>query len=308
MSNYKIPVSWDEINAYNSRFSPSTVHCKNTGLVNYFSQRLFEKVVSCYKFTLPESWPENFFKYVLFGYGYIGVFDTDRYGTVALNCQPYGFNVYYQPLKMIVANPLLGSVEKQIDVDSVLIRLKDDYRGIVPLVSLYADLMALTVEATGVNLINTKLAYVFAAEGKAQAETFKKLFDQIASGEPAAVIDKKLFREDGSPAWQTFTQDVGRTYIADRLLDDLKKIEDDFCTAAGIPNANTQKRERLIVDEVNANNDDTESLPRIILNNVRTGFDKANAMFGLNCSVEYIGDMERREDNGDTVLRDTSAL
>jgi hypothetical protein len=302
MSN--IPVSWDTINAYNSRFSPSTVHCKNTGLVNYFSQRLFEKVVSCYEFDLPEAWPKNFFKYVLFGLGCIGVFDTERYGVVALNCEPTGFNLYYQPLEIIVANPLLGSVRKKIDVDCTLIRLKDDYRSIIPMVSLYADLMALAVETAGTNLLNSKLSYVFAAEGKAQAETFKKLYDQIASGEPAAVIDKKLFREDGSPAWQMFTQDVGRSYITDRILADLKRIEDDFCTAAGIPNANTEKRERLIVDEVNANNDDTESLPRIILENVGEGFDKANAMFGLNCSIRYIGnlDKERRVEDGNTEL------
>ena len=302
MNNFNIPVEWHKIMQYNSAFSPSTVHCKNTGLVNYFTRRLFEKVVSCYKFTLPENWPENFFKYVLFGQGYIGVFNTERYGTVALNCEPYGFNLYYQPLEMIIANPLLGSVRKRIDVDSVLIRLKDDYRGIVPMVSLYADMMALTVEAVGINLLNTKMAYVFAAENKGQAETFKKLFDTVASGEPAAVIDKKLFREDGTPAWVMFQNDVGANYITDKLLADLKKIEDDFCTACGIPNANTQKRERMIVDEVNANNDDTESLPRIILTNVREGFQKAAEMFNVSATIEYIGNAQKGAENGDFEL------
>lgn len=302
MSNFEIPVEWNKINQYNSAFSPSTVHCKNTGLVNYFSKRLFEKIVSCYKFTLPENWPQNFFKTVLFGRGFIGVFNTERYGVVALNCQPYGFNLYYQPLEMIVANPLLGSVRKRIDIDSVLIRLKDDYQGIMPLVSLYADMMALTVEAVGINLLNTKLSYVFAAENKAQAETFKKLYDRMASGEPASVIDKKLFREDGTPAWVMFQQDIGANYITDRLLTDLKRIEDDFCTAAGIPNANTQKRERMIIDEVNANNDDTESLPRLILANVREGFKKAAAMFDISAEVEYIGNAEKGAVNGNFEL------
>lgn len=301
-----MPVKWDDINVYNSSFSPSTVHCKNTALTGYFAKRLFEKFISCYKIKIPEMWPKNFFKYVLFGQGFIGVFDTAKYGVVALNCWPYGYNLYYQPLEITIANPLLpGDTRRKIDVDCVLIKLKDDYQGIMPLVALYADMMALCVEAAGVNLLNTKMSYVFAAENKAQAETFKKLFDRIASGEPAAVVDKKLFKEDGKPAWVMFQQDVGRNYITDKILLDLKRIEDDFCTAAGIPNANTEKRERLIIDEVNANNDDTESLPRIILENVREGFKKVKDMFNIDCSIEYINSFERPErtaDNGNTIV------
>lgn len=300
-----LPVEWDKINVYNSSFSPSTVHCKNTALTGYFAKRLFEKILSCYEIDIPENWPKNFFKYVLFGQGFICVFDTPKYGLVALNCWPYGYNLYYQPREVTIANPLLpGDTRKKIDVDCVLVKLKDDYGGIIPLVSLYADLMALCVEAAGVNILNTKLAYVFGAENKAQAETMKKLFDRIASGEPAAFVDKKLFREDGTPAWVMFQQDIGRNYITDKILLDLKRIYDDFCNAAGIPNANTEKRERLITDEVNANNDDTEALPRLIIENVTDGFKKVKAMFGADCSIKYIANFnERTVENGDSIIR-----
>ena len=44
---------------------------------------------------------------------------------------------------------------------------------------------------------------------KAVQKIFKKLYDKIASGEPAAVIDKSLFdKVDGSPNWMMFTQNV----------------------------------------------------------------------------------------------------
>lgn len=107
--------------------------------------------------------------------------------------------------------------------------------------------------------MNSKLAYVFAAENKAMAETFKKLYDQIAAGNVAAVIDKQLFRDDGKANWQMFNQNVGQNYIADRVLSDMRKIEAMFCTDVGIPNANTDKKERLITDEVNANKVETRS-------------------------------------------------
>ena len=48
---------------------------------------------------------------------------------------------------------------------------------------------------------------------------------------------------------------TGFAYIGDKLLDAYDRIEDKLLTFLGINNANTSKRERLVVDEVNSNND-----------------------------------------------------
>ena len=102
-----------------------------------------------------------------------------------------------------------------------------------------------------------------------------------------AVIDSKLKDVDGTPNWQLFFQNVGQNYIADKVLTDMKKIEDRFKTVIGIPNANTFKKERLIRDEVNANNFDTESNVLIWLENMQADIAKVNKMFDLNISVSY---------------------
>ena len=155
------------------------------------------------------------------------------------------------------------------------------------LVTTYADLMALALETTGANLLNSKLSYVFFAENKTAAESFKKLYDRVASGEPMAVIDKNLLMEDGTPAWQIFTQNVGQNYITDRLLNDMKTLEDQFNTVIGVPNANTQKRERMITDEVNANNVDTRTKSDLWLATMREGVSAVNKHYGMNISVDY---------------------
>ena len=49
-----------------------------------------------------------------------------------------------------------------------------------------ADLLALATESLAVNITNSKLAYVFACQDKTVAESFKKMFDQINEGNPAA--------------------------------------------------------------------------------------------------------------------------
>ena len=75
-------------------------------------------------------------------------------------------------------------------------------------------------------------------------------------------------------------------------MNDLQTIEDQFNTEIGIPNANTQKKERLIVDEVNANNIDTNAKIALWLETMQRDIDKVNQMFGLDLSVSYRFDNE----------------
>ena len=276
------------INIYNSQINPSTVHCSNADLVIHYTRYLFEKVLSVYKFeNMPSEWPLNYFLYCLFGYGYITVFNTEEYGLIANKCSLSGYDIYYQPTQALVANPILGSKRLNIGEDCELIKVQPDYNSIMDIVSLYADLMALCTETAGINLLNSKMSYVFFAENKAAAESFKKLYDKIASGEPAAVTDKLLLGEDGNETWKIFSQNVGQNYITDRILTDMRTIENMFNTDVGIPNANTMKRERLISDEVNANNVDTQSKTMLWLETIRDGVDKVNSMFNTNITVKY---------------------
>ena len=153
------------------------------------------------------------------------------------------------------------------------------------IVTTYADLMGLCFETVGTNLLNSKLSYVFFRENNRAAESFKKLYDRFASGEPLSVVDKRLKDKNGEPAWQLFTQNVGQNYISNLVLDDMKTIEDRFNTDIGIPNANTQKRERMLVDEVNVNNVDTQSKVLLWLETMQDGVRKVNEMFGTEITV-----------------------
>lgn len=79
----------------------------------------------------------------------------------------------------------------------------------------------------------------------------------------------------------------------------MQTIENQFNTLIGIPNANTQKRERLITDEVNSNNAETSALATLWLETMQEGIDKVNQMFGTNISVKYrYENIMKEEDNG----------
>lgn len=281
--------SYDYINLYNASRSPSTVHVKNTKLYKFFRKYLLQKAISVFKWTLPEEWDKDYFLYTLYGMGFIAVLNTDRYGVICQQCAPGGYNLYYRPSYVIVTNPLLPkSLTLNIDKDCTLIKLQPDYSSIIDIVSYYADQLALCSEAMGANLINTKSGTVFGAESKAAAESYKKMYDNLTEGDPAVVIGKKLLNPEGKPTWFPFTQNVKESYVVSDILVDMRKIEEQFDTEIGIPNANTTKRERLLDSEVNANNVEVASRCELWLETVRKEIDKANAMFpGINLSVDW---------------------
>ena len=282
-----IPAMADYINLFNSNFSPSTIHVTNTSLSNFFKRYLFQKAVGVLKWTLPKTWCESYFKYVLFAWGFIGVVETDKFGVICQAAAPYGYDIYYQPTQLIITNPLLkGSLQPRIGEECEVIKLMPDWGGIMDLVNYYADMMALAAEAVAINWVNSHCAFVFPAEKDSVAQSYKKMYDKIAAGEPAVVVDKSLFKEDGSVAWEPFLQNVGQNYITDKLISDLRKLEAEFDTIVGIPNTNTDKRERLNVPEVNANNVETNVLSDTWLDNLNDGIKKVNDMFGLNIKVE----------------------
>lgn len=282
------PFDYQTMNYYNSTRSPSTVHVKNSRLRRYFRKYLFQKAISVFKWQLPEEWDRDYFLYTLYGMGYIAVVNTDQYGTICQGGALGGYNLYYRPSYIIITNPLIRkSITATINKDCAIIKLQPDYSGILDMVGFYADQMALAAEAMGINFLNVKSGTVFGAENKQQAESYKKMYDNLSAGDPAVVIGKNLLDEQGKPSWFPFTQNIKESYVVSDILSDMRKIEAMFCTEIGIPNANQDKAERLITDEVNANNVETSVRCEMWMEELRKGLTKANEMYNINLGVEW---------------------
>lgn len=285
---YGIPADYDYINVFNSTFSPSTIHVKNTDLQRFFRRYLFQKAISVFKWKLPETWNRDYFLYVLYSWGFIGVVETDKFGVICQAGAPYGYDIYYQPTNLIITNPLLkGALQPRIGTECTVFKLQPDWGGINDLINYYADMLALCAETAGVNLLNSHLSFVFPAKNKTQAESYKKLFDRVAGGEPGVVIDASLYSDDGSQTWQPFQQNIGQNYIVADVLSDMRKIMAQFDTEIGIPNANTDKRERLVTDEVNANNVETTTRCELWLDSLKKCAEDTNSMFNTEISVDW---------------------
>lgn len=277
-----LPAFYRRENVYNAYRQPSTIHASDTGLSHYFQNYLLQKAMSVYKFTLPDEWEKNYFLYTLFCWGFIAVIDQKKFGIICQGGTLSGYNVYYQPTKVMITNPLFKEKTDGyiIGEDTEIIPLQPNYGSIMDIIQYYGDWMAITSSNIAVNDTNSKVSRIFFTEDKAQAETFKKMYDRVASGEPAVVVGKRMMNpETGKPSWTMWNEDLSNQWLGDKLLSQLREIERMFDNDIGIPNANTDKRERMIVDEVNQNNVATMCKAALWLESVEKGIENVIAMF-----------------------------
>lgn len=282
-----MPYSYEMINLFNSSCSPSTLHTKNTQMFTFFKKYLLEKVMSEFEFGLPEMWDKNYFLYSVFLNGYLAIVNTDKFGVICQHCGLRGYNIYYNPTHAIIVNPLLtGILEPKIGTQCSLIRLQPDYSGVSDIVNYYADNMAMTAETCEMNIMNSKLSFLFAVRGKSQAESMKKILDQVMRGELGVFYDEKLKMGNDNIPLDFFNNDLKKNFIAPELQDTLRRWEEMFCNEVGIPNTRSDKKERMIVDEVNSNNIECLTKAELWLETLKEGIEQTNKMFNLDLSVK----------------------
>lgn len=275
----EIPVQYDYINQAVSRTSPSTYHTDDA-TTRFFARYLLQKAMSVFTWTLPEQWSKPYFLYTLYCWGYLAVVKTDKFGVIPQGCGIGGYDVFYQPAFATITNPLLkGNLRPRIGKECTLFRLQPDLGSIMDLVYFYADQMSVCATTAGLNVAFSKLAYVFITESKKGAESFKRMLDDIMSGEAAVFADSKLLRKDGQPAWDVFNTELAKNFIANDVLDTLTTLENKFNTAVGLPNSNHNKAEVMSKDEVNANNTETYSNVSVWLEELQKSCDECNKMF-----------------------------
>ena len=247
----------------------------------YYVNTLFRKAMSIYKFDgIPETWDYDYFLSVLIANGFICVTDTPL-GVIPLRCAYTGINVYNHPTKVIVANPVLGSFERTIDEDCTLIKLEYDYRSsIMDIIYKYATMLSECDSSISVNLMNSKVAFIGFCTSKQQAQSMKAMYDEITKGSPAVFV-----KGDQINAEQIFYNHVKENFVAGEIQILKRKIMSEFLTEIGVNNANTDKKERLTDNEVEANDSEIQLNAGYWLDNIREGIEKTNKMFGLNISV-----------------------
>lgn len=255
--------------------SPGINKNSRTAISYYWATRLLKMAMSVYKWSTPGSWNKRYFQYTLYNWGYCSVIYTAKYGWIPQRCGLNGYDIFETPNHIIVNNPFLYNIDRKIGEGCVLFKLNPDYSSIADTINFYAMNLAEMSITLYANLVNTKISYVLTAEDKGQRESMKKLIDQILNGSPAVIT-----KDTNVGNWQYFSQNVKQNYIVSELLIDMRKMLNQFNTEVGIPNTNTEKKERMLTDEIVSNNGETNAIASMRLEDFKETCKMLNNIAG----------------------------
>ena len=114
------PLNYEQINVSAGTYTPSTVKAFNNETFAFWERALFQRACSVLKFNVPDDWKGNvkdFLLYCLFKFGYVAIFENNKFGLCFQPCTLNGYNFYYQPKEVIISNPLYTDTLEIGDVD-----------------------------------------------------------------------------------------------------------------------------------------------------------------------------------------------
>lgn len=144
-----------------------------------------------------------------------------------------------------------------------------------------------------VNIKACKTPVVFACDDN-DVLTFKRMFNQVDGNVPAIFADRGL-NLDSIQAFLT-----GVKFMGNELMDYSQSVENKLLTFLGVNNPAVDKKERLITDEVNSNDQLITSFGELQLEARKRACEEINKMFGLNITVKRrVGNVDKPVENVD---------
>lgn len=216
----------------------------------------------------------------LFNNGYCLFFEDKLNGKLCLPCYGHGGQNVYGDFKRYRATGF--NYTYTVDAkDSVLIENNKLRMPTSKAVLFFVERLFELVRTMDVNVRQLKLQTLFTATDD-NILTVKKIIDEIDNNNWAVVVDKMTINPDEIiKAIQT-----GVKCLTPELTDRYNAVMNEALTYFGINNSNTDKRERLITDEVNSNNQFIDSCAEMFLESRKRACEEINKKFGLNISVE----------------------
>lgn len=242
---------------------------------------------------------ERFLELQLFDRGYCLYFRDEVVGDIALPATIGGrYNVYNIPiLRRAFAsngyNKLCGIKNSVIIYNNYL------HNPTTLTIELFARRLYEIERAIDVNVKGQKTPTLILCSEQ-QRLTMQNLYMQYDGNEPF-IFGNKDIDLDGIKALKT-----DAPFVADKLEVLKHNIWCEALTFLGIENANQDKKERLVADEVGANYGHVEAQRFVMLNSRRQAAKKINRMFGTDIRVRFRSNLESNV-NSANVSRETFA-
>lgn len=189
-------------------------------------------------------------------------------GKVNVNGDPLGYIAYGNGFQQYVP------AEKIVIIENNLLRLPTD-----DFVMFYVNKLTEIERTMDVNVKACKTPIVFACDDK-DILTFKSIFQKVDGNVPALFADRNLNMD----SIQVF--DTKAKFMGIELRDLAHAVEGDLLTFLGQNNVSVEKKERLITDEANANNQLIDSFFDLQLSAREKACEEIKTKFGVDVTVK----------------------
>lgn len=267
--------------------------CNNKG-------RLFKhyQLMACNRFkwhNLPNGIESRHIEKFLFECGQCFFYKDKNLGLICLpctnSCSP---NIYGDTIQVNVTS-YNGRINKTLSTDKGVRILANDL--MLPtryFIEHYVQKMDDVETVIKRNLKQQMKPFVVTATEK-NLLSVKNIINDVDNGEEVVITDKNL-SEEGFEGFKLLL--TGVEYLIDKLEMERKAVESELLSFLGINNVSTEKKERLLTDEVNANNEYTLTNLDLEFKTRKLACDLINEKFDLNIYVEKVVDSFKNIEKG----------
>lgn len=196
---------------------------------------------------------------------------------------PFAWDITDWPIKVNLVRTrgakFIPAGVQVVNKDCVVGYCQRNKKSILSIVEFYVNKIVDIEMTIGVQLTSHKAPWLIATTPENE-EKFKKLFERITNDEEVLYIsatDADLIKALVG----------GNSYIVDKLFQQKCALENELLTILGIDNVGTiEKKEHLVVDEVNSNNEVINSNSDNFLKPMQEFCERISKFLGFPISVE----------------------
>lgn len=258
----------------------------NDETLNDYLYRMKRIALSMFKWeNLPSSMDERFLEQCLFFNGQASFLYDEDYGYINTQCSSSGdLNIYHLPTKLNcysftyqkTRDVYFGFKNSDLNKDQCILVMNNyDRYPTATAIELFAYRLYNAERTIDVNITAQKTPCMIITDEK-QRLLMENLYAQYSGNKPFIFGDKNQLSEGMIRAI-----DTKAPYVADKLSDYKKEIWNEFLMYMGINSLLVDKKERLVSDEANSNNEVTNYNLQSFLLPRQKACQQFNELFGL---------------------------
>lgn len=258
-------------------------------IYSIFYQQLYNIATNLFTwYNLPNQIRSTFWETILISNGLGCMTDTKEFGLIMSACSVgNSLNIYGNPTEVTLSpfsNQFYNLKQLSLTTNDFVVCYNDNTgMGLLNMVDFTARSMANVYMSILSNANQQRFSTVIQGNENSKM-SYEIITSKVQGCEPFILLRNTNSNVLDIDNTKIINQNI--PFVCDKLNDTLNDLFNRFLSFCGINNLPTDKKERLLVDEVNINNESLNITKDTLLINRQYFCDNVNEKYGLNISVE----------------------